>query len=892
MHKVMWGKSQPYHPLIFHMIDAGNVANVLMEDSVFSRTKVLFAKHFNIGETEAVKFISFIVACHDIGKCHPLFQMKDDSLSIVHRLQEERKLMPGAVCKGYHHEFFSSAWMKEYLRENGVDHNVSKLMGDVLTLHHQRKGIEKQQLEEYEIDEGIDSWWKEQRTELLNDVKNLFNVEYFYVKQINCANEVGVILTALIILSDWIASNTDFFPAVINDTQEEFCINHYSRISNENANSAITALGFKSENVNCIGLDFVDVWKTWELDKNYALRPLQATCEKLIKENNLTHGLTILEAPMGEGKTEAAIYIAMQWIKQINKKGIYFALPTATTSNQMYNRVKNFLEYDMGVAETVKLIHATAWMLEESTDNESEDSSEGIRCSEDDLQKIVQKWFAPNRVGLLKPWAVGTVDQAMSAALQIRFGVLRWLGLSQKVLIIDEVHAYDIYMETIIERLLEWCKMLNIPVVLLSATLPTNRRKELMKAYGGEIDECKNSYHYPVISHVGMDGKASIHAVEGKYEDKIITIKKAKFLRKWDTVAQMAVDRVKKDGGCVGIVVNTVNDAQLLYEELCAALSKSEVNVDAMLFHARFTLKERECIEKKCLELFDKRSVKERRKPTILVATQVVEQSLDLDFDWMISSIAPMDLLLQRIGRLHRHTDRVRPDQYKIAEFVVLVPENDHDYGANAKVYAPWLLCMSEKNLPDRLNVPKDIRNLVERVYSTKGEESTGKVKEFWVEMENVKKGKAAEASQFLLGIPRRDEFSLTHIQQLNEDADDNKTVKAKTRAGDDSIMLILVEEQEFKRIMKFKNWNNKLAKKLLANAVSVPIWKKPLKSPAKGYQECDYGKGKLSHALVVPMKIQDGKWLYEWKLESGELCFLENNKQLGIVIRRRSDGE
>ncbi len=182
-------------------------------------------------------------------------------------------------------------------------------------------------------------------------------------------------------------------------------------------------------------------------------------------------GLAIIEAPMGEGKTEAGIYLASQWMARAGLTGLYIGLPTAATSNQMHGRVVDFLSKHDADA-TVRLVHGMAWLLDE----QSPDKPPEIYGT---TSNDASEWFRPTRRSLLAPFGVGTVDQALLASLHVRFGLLRLFGLSRSVLIIDEVHAYDAYMTTILDSLLRWCAALGIPVILLSATLPAIRREQL-----------------------------------------------------------------------------------------------------------------------------------------------------------------------------------------------------------------------------------------------------------------------------------------------------------------------------------------------------------------------------------------------------------------------------
>ncbi|MFR6378830.1 MAG: DEAD/DEAH box helicase [Evtepia sp.] len=180
--------------------------------------------------------------------------------------------------------------------------------------------------------------------------------------------------------------------------------------------------------------------------------------------------MVLIEAPMGEGKTEAGIYAALQMARQWKKHGFYVGLPTSATSNQMVGRMREFLALH-GLEDTVRLLHSMAWLVDEDLPEMQFDTEE---------KAYAARWLLPVRRGLLAPYAVGTVDQAMMAVLMVKYGVLRLLGLAQKTLVIDELHSYDVYMSELIERLLEWCKALEIPVVMLSRRC---RRRKKRRCY-------------------------------------------------------------------------------------------------------------------------------------------------------------------------------------------------------------------------------------------------------------------------------------------------------------------------------------------------------------------------------------------------------------------------
>lgn len=211
------------------------------------------------------------------------------------------------------------------------------------------------------------------------------------------------------------------------------------------------------------GRTFCEVWPNIPPE---GMRPLQKEVERLFLQTEERISLVLLEAPMGEGKTEAGLYAALQMARQWKKTGFYVGLPTSATANQMAGRMRELLAFH-GREEPVRLLHAMAWLVDGETPGDP------VIHTED--AAIARRWLEPLRRGLLSSYAVGTVDQAMMAVLPVKYGVLRLLGLSGKALVIDELHAYDVYMSEILFCLLQWCRALEIPVVLLSATLPPEK---------------------------------------------------------------------------------------------------------------------------------------------------------------------------------------------------------------------------------------------------------------------------------------------------------------------------------------------------------------------------------------------------------------------------------
>jgi CRISPR-associated endonuclease/helicase Cas3 len=367
-------------------------------------------------------------------------------------------------------------------------------------------------------------------------------------------------------------------------------------------------------------------------------------------------------------------------------------------------------------------------------------------------EEIDKSWFIPAKRSLLANYGVGTVDQAMMSVLRIKHGVLRLLGLSGKILVIDEVHAYDTYMQTIIYRLLNWCVVLDIPVIMLSATLPKERKKQLIEACGcgGKI----TSEAYPLITIAKKDGLYE-HAVDGSYIKRDLLWENIVFTDYKD-IAYNALNAVK-GGGCACVIMNTVKDAQQVFKAAQDLVAGSDTEL--MLFHSRFLLKDRKIIEDKILKKFGKES-RSRPQKAILFATQVVEQSLDVDFDYMISALAPIDLLLQRSGRIHRH-ERERPKLLNKPRLTVIINGDETRDSGIGRIYDEWILKQTQRTIQkieESVNIPQDIRRLIEEVYGTVPDANDNDFA-CWVKKKSVEALDQGLAQDVVFPRPRQDLF-------------------------------------------------------------------------------------------------------------------------------------
>jgi CRISPR-associated endonuclease/helicase Cas3 len=467
-------------------------------------------------------------------------------------------------------------------------------------------------------------------------------------------------------------------------------------------------------------------------------------------------GLVIIEAPMGEGKTEAAIYMADSWVTTRKQRGYYFALPTMATSNQMFGRVKAYLtkRYPKD-SVNLMLLHGHASLsddfeaIKDKFEIQNIENDDKISTTYDGVNAgvVASEWFTSRKRGLLSPFGVGTIDQSLLAVLQTRHVFVRLFGLSHKTIIIDEVHAYDAYMSTLLERLLEWLAALGSSVVLLSATLPKAKRDALLQAYqkgltgkeilvSNEVDDIK----YPRISWTN-DSESHCKTI-GTSPDI------ARELNLWivngdlpgndgEYLLGQQLKEALQEGGCAAVICNTVDQAQKVYEALKPYFPVQDAgdgSPELDLLHARYLYGDRQKREERTIKRFGKDRTLRPRK-AVLVATQIIEQSLDIDFDLMMTEMAPVDLLLQRSGRMHRHqadsmnVTVTRPEKLKTPTLWIYRPKLSDGVpffgGGTEAVYDYHILLRSWLSLSEfvekkPIKIPDDVEGLIEKVYDEK----------------------------------------------------------------------------------------------------------------------------------------------------------------------------
>ncbi|HEY3373637.1 MAG TPA: CRISPR-associated helicase Cas3' [Candidatus Aquicultor sp.] len=747
-----WGKAErdgaAYHRLAYHCLDVAAVGHILLKqrDGVQQRISTITGLNAALCSHWLVLFLGL----HDLGKFSESFQnlrpdlfeqmqgkvsnrsypVRHDSLGNLLWTYGLRQSRARAFSDLPDFEAFSEYWQE-----------IFAFIAKAHTGHHgeppRMKGPNGLPLalssffDRDDINAAVD-FFVDFHTLLLHEYGTVSNTQSptIIYEQMPIASWL---MAGFAVLCDWIGSNSKWFPLCDNQMSlaeywRQYALPQAERAIRETGLSA--ALPRQYDNT-FMGL-FPAISKPTPLQQHVTECPIAAAPQ-----------LFILEDVTGSGKTEAALSLAQRLMAGGAGNGIFIALPTMATSNAMYERIATVYEKFFTEESSPSLVlthgarHLSESFLRSITasykihqEYGNNDETAGAQCV---------SWLADRRKkALLADVGVGTLDQALLAILPSRFQSLRLLGLVEHILIIDEVHAYDPYMNMLLKTLLTFHAALGGSAILLSATLPMKVRQGLVDSFvqglTTQVSPHVKCAAYPLATHVSRETLAEypLEAFSQRRSSVIV-----KIVAESDEVKRLIVEAAHK-GKCVCWIRNTVHDAMAAYEALRAEFETDRV----MLFHARFAMGDRLDIEKAVCATFGKESGEKERSGKVLIATQVAEQSLDLDFDLLISDLAPMDLLIQRAGRLHRHLRDERGnllqasagrDRRELPRFIIHGPlpidSAGRDWYENvfpkgAFVYPShgclWLTArlLQEKGV---LRMPDDARILIEAAYTDEG---------------------------------------------------------------------------------------------------------------------------------------------------------------------------
>lgn len=785
------GISDAWHPLLLHCLDVAACAmSILLREPESVRQRI--ANVFDLSWCDADPWLMLIIASHDVGKACPGFQCKWQNLS---------GLNPGrSPNTKINHAYVSQIALCYWLIDEGWPAEMARLVSDAVGCHHGSRASPRE-LEHLEGDRSAlgDTPWTEARTSLLDALYKLF-------KPGSCPNKPTLagpdfmLLAGLTSFADWIGSSETWFPyapadAVVNPeawfTERRGC-----------AERALDAIGWARRlPLSDKPRDFADVF-------GFAPRPLQEAVAGALKHVQAP-AIFLIEAPMGEGKTEAAFFAHLELQRLFGHRGLYIALPTQATGNAMFERTLAFLQ-DQGGERTLdmQLLHGGT-LLNDTFQNLllagiHDEQAKGTGSAE----VRAGEWFTHKKRALLSEYGVGTVDQALLPILPVRHQFVRLWGLADRVVVFDEIHAYDAYTGTLLIHLLRWLLALGSSIVLLSATLPPVIRRKLAKVVSAPLPE--QEANYPRLSVFQPGSVIQQHFAADPARRRSLTLQ-----RVGANVAdiQAGLQTHLATGGMALALVNTVQRAQMLYQAYGDGeplqLDGHRVGkrladgTEVALFHARFPAEQRRVREAHALSTFGKSSGDggHRCGRRILIATQVVEQSLDLDFDVIATDLAPVDLLLQRAGRLWRHERGVRPMPVPVLLVAGLAEETPPEFGAPLwwkAVYREDVLLRTWNLLRGReqLTLPDDIDPLVQAVYEEQVDLPPfllERLERAQLETDGNTLADTGQAHLAVIGLPDDSSWDDPARFVLYDEDEPcvHRTLAAKTRLGKESAVLI-----------------------------------------------------------------------------------------------------
>jgi CRISPR-associated endonuclease/helicase Cas3 len=869
--KALWGKTSgnrffrsgpegSWLPLYVHLADAAEIAAKLWDEwipnsvkdivvrgflrndatgsflsnrgSELHKTSVPAASNYSLSDhyEQAKKLFIFLAAAHDLGKAIPAFQMLvfGADRELLTRLIDEGLLMPKmSDGKTYKPHALVSQLI---LERNEVDTSYAVILGG----HHgkppQFADFKNYIGHEAELGFDNDAWVKVQ-DELFYYALSLSGL--VAAPQGKISMQAQVVLSGLVIMADWLASDSRKF-SLFSDYKLQ-------KTLPGRAEDAWEGLKLPPHWKPQFDGSIKDMFKR-RFSASFTPRRLQIKVAEAVDACG-DPGILVVEGPMGVGKTEAALVAAEIMADKTGCGGVFFGLPTMATSDGMFERILHWVNRIAGDDEypqSIFLAHGKAHLNEAFTgiavtsENVGDEGGDNI---------TVHDWMRGRKKGMLANIVVGTVDQLLFMALKMKHLAIRHLALAGKVIIIDECHAYDAYMNGYLMCALKWLGKYKTPVILLSATLPVNTRRQLIEAYlnadfsrdattarNSSIDDFASdepegrnvgsdwtiNTNYPIITYT--DGKnvrqTSIDHTLGGLSVKIEYLDDERVVE--------TLDELLTEGGCAGLICNTVSRAQEMYELLkshfdafCVIDENDELpkqkSIERLLrlLHSRFLSLERAEREKNLRQWLGADATLEngkRPKKMIVVGTQVLEQSLDIDFDILFSDIAPMDLLIQRIGRLHRHHRASRPSKLKTAKcFIIGVKSRENMLFEDAitEIYPQYLLMNTVQLLPDSVLLPDDISILVQNTYDDNGVDIGEHLFDQYAiakrDYDEIISQKEERANDFQIGAPGQT-ITGNMVNWINVERSDgkNKEAEASVRDTEDSLeVIVLMRDQE-----------------------------------------------------------------------------------------------
>jgi CRISPR-associated endonuclease/helicase Cas3 len=732
-----WGKARPrdeagstWHPVAYHLLDVAASMEALLRVRPLLRQRA--ARLLGVPEEAASALLVAMAGLHDLGKFARPFQAKVRELWPACCGPLEMETIPARV----HTQDGALGW-DSLIRESLTSRlwplppEIDRSLMAAVFSHHGRP---------LRVDRADARWvfgaaGVEAATEATKAILGLLRSDLPTKVDLTpeAARRASWWISGVVSLADWIGSRQQWFPYRA-DLVARYGLPEYWALAREQAGTAVNAAGVEQA--------AVPTRRAFSaLTGKATPTPLQAWATNVALPPGSV--LLILEDCTGAGKTEAAQILVNRLLAEGRASGAYWGMPTQATANAMYDRQRTAIArlFDPGADPSIILAHSQAHRRTALQDRLGGPAAGEVGESLEDNQLSASASCSAfladdRRAGLLADIGVGTIDQALLAILPSRFNTVRLAGLGEKVLVLDEIHAYDAYMQEEIAALLGFQAGLGGSAILLSATLPAAMRQRFIETWrdvssGGrgharglwDEDEPGPAIQPAPFPAATLVAGASVEVTPVEAVPHARRQVPVRLVHEFEHALDHVLSAASQ-GAAVAWIRNTVDDC------LRAAAAIGERGGAPLVFHARFAQVDREAREREVVARFGPAAPAAARQGTIVVATQVIEQSLDLDFDAMVSDLAPMDLLIQRAGRLWRHPARTSGRPPRLAcELVILCPQPAPDppvdwlggeFRPTARVYPdPGVLWRTAQILSERglIRTPDESRDLVERAY-------------------------------------------------------------------------------------------------------------------------------------------------------------------------------
>jgi len=773
------------YPLVLHMIDVAIAADIILD-----QWGMLFGDR--VAHDVLRPLFLFLVGAHDIGKAIPQFQRQHEhSYQILKEYFDFSNYaisMPYGNAAYLPHGNASFVILKEYLTSSFyIDKKLSSWLARAVSGHHGffPTSAETNHLGAHSVLMGSRLIWQQSRTQLLDLLASTLNIPTVYEHIPALSHAHMVMLAGLTTIADWIASGDVDVRYRIDGTE---ALSQYVVHARQRLTQRCQALQWERSTPR-------EIATLSEIIQQSIPRPLHTSTYHLVTQHDVR--FVLIEAPTGEGKTEASFVVAMAHAKRKGVLSTFFALPTQATSNQMYDRVVTWLTQILPTQSPIHLVHGGNLFVDAY--KPFQQSLEIYDAAKANPHNNIQaeSWFTTTKRIMLAAQGVGTVDQALMGVLKTKHGFVRLAGLAGKIVIIDEVHAYDVYTSTILDNLLMWLEALDCTVVLLSATLPMTRRQKLLSIWG--VKET-NVQRYPRLIGIEANGVAHIQTVPSQQSGRVVAIQIIN--PRESAIAKIAIESIAH-GGIALVICNTVARAQQIYRDMSAY----GLDCVVVLLHSRMTNVQRKEIEKTVTDSLGKNTLN-RPYRMIVIGTQVLEQSLDIDADVLISDLAPIDLLIQRMGRIHRHQRTNRATNHPNPVMYVACDEPDFTqkawFGSQGMVYESSVLLRTYIWVVQRnggfMRIPEDVEDAVDAIYERRLElpEYRDYLLHADAELDALIQKKTWGSAMQLLGSPKQlDELFASGGVMASDDENATHHLRPRTRDGLPSLTVLCVQSKD-----------------------------------------------------------------------------------------------